>query len=275
MGNLSISKGKIPSLKVYETDLRYAREHWFTVIPSLNSVCPICSIGWSLDGVDFSLAFLDISPVSEGHTQIIPKCKLHLHLTIPAESFSPCFFIDHAVTLADLPDEYLKDILPIAKKVALSTGVQNYNLLQVSLSHVGYVIQRLISSMVEQWKTRVPGTPLCQEKLNGVLNCPTARWSRTLPRYTQNEWGWWSSPWHCDELASEEAYQRGTAGYFRQDEESNVIVIRKLVCLIEKSHSNSMVVHGLVFLIFVLKDQPRSCWISHEAGRSREMSSLC
>ncbi|KII89858.1 hypothetical protein PLICRDRAFT_174678 [Plicaturopsis crispa FD-325 SS-3] len=86
-----IVKGTIPSFKIYET------EH--------------------------SLAFLDISPVAEGHTQVIPKY--------------------HARTIGDLPDEYLRDIGPVVKKVALSTGVEQYNVLQnngkLAFQHVDHV----------------------------------------------------------------------------------------------------------------------------------------
>lgn len=38
---------------------------------------------------------------------------------------------DHAKTLGDLPDEYLRDIGPLLKRVALATGVEQYNILQV------------------------------------------------------------------------------------------------------------------------------------------------
>jgi hypothetical protein len=38
---------------------------------------------------------------------------------------------DHAETLADLPDEYLREIGPVIKKVALATGVEQYNVVQV------------------------------------------------------------------------------------------------------------------------------------------------
>jgi hypothetical protein len=31
----------------------------------------------------------------------------------------------------ELPDEYLADALPIAKKIAVAQGVENYNILQV------------------------------------------------------------------------------------------------------------------------------------------------
>jgi hypothetical protein len=32
----------------------------------------------------------------------------------------------------ELPDEYLADALPLAKKIAVAQGVENYNILQVS-----------------------------------------------------------------------------------------------------------------------------------------------
>jgi hypothetical protein len=37
---------------------------------------------------------------------------------------------DHAEKLHELPDEYLTDVLPIAKKIAAAQGLENYNLLQ-------------------------------------------------------------------------------------------------------------------------------------------------
>ncbi|KAK7692518.1 hypothetical protein QCA50_004146 [Cerrena zonata] len=87
----AIIRGAIPAFKVYET------EH--------------------------TLAFLDISPVSEGHTQVIPKY--------------------HARTLGDLPDEYLADIGPVLKKVARATGAEQYNVLQnngkLAFQHVDHV----------------------------------------------------------------------------------------------------------------------------------------
>ena len=39
--------------------------------------------------------------------------------------------LDHARTIADLPDEYLSDIGPVVKKVAIATGAENYNVIQV------------------------------------------------------------------------------------------------------------------------------------------------
>jgi diadenosine tetraphosphate (Ap4A) HIT family hydrolase len=39
--------------------------------------------------------------------------------------------IDHAAKMHELPDEYLSDAMPVAKKIALAQGVENYNILQV------------------------------------------------------------------------------------------------------------------------------------------------
>lgn len=60
-------------------------------------------------------AFLDINPLSEGHTLIIPKY--------------------HGAKVHEIPDEYLTDIIPAAKKIALALGATpddtfQYNLLQ-------------------------------------------------------------------------------------------------------------------------------------------------
>jgi len=53
---------------------------------------------------------MDIAPLSKGHALIIPKY--------------------HGEKLTDLPDEYLADTLPLAKKIATAQGVKDYNILQ-------------------------------------------------------------------------------------------------------------------------------------------------
>ncbi|KAI8328248.1 HIT-like domain-containing protein [Chlamydoabsidia padenii] len=73
-----IIRGEIPSNKIAETDKSYA--------------------------------FLDINPLSEGHTLVIPKY--------------------HAEFFHQVPEDYLADILPLAKKVAVAQGFDQYNLLQ-------------------------------------------------------------------------------------------------------------------------------------------------
>ncbi|KAF8228789.1 HIT domain protein, partial [Tricholoma matsutake] len=59
---------------------------------------------------DLSYAFLDKFPIAEGHTQIIPKY--------------------HCNRMDELPDEYLAEILLLAKKVAKANGLPEYNILQ-------------------------------------------------------------------------------------------------------------------------------------------------
>lgn len=59
-----------------------------------------------------SLAFLAKPPVSHGHTLIIPKY--------------------HSRTLTDpgIPDEFLADVGPIMKKIAVMNGEDSYNIIQ-------------------------------------------------------------------------------------------------------------------------------------------------
>lgn len=86
-----------------------------SVARSLTS-CIFCKIikgdipSFKLIETDFSYSFLDIGPLSKGHALIIPK--------------------DHAAKLHELPDEYLADAMPIAKKIAAAQGLENYNILQ-------------------------------------------------------------------------------------------------------------------------------------------------
>lgn len=71
-------------------------------------------------------------PVTEGHTQIIPKCEQVCAFNAFVSDSTP----DHAKKLGDLPDEYIRDIGPLCKKIALATGVEQYNIIQVRPSHV-------------------------------------------------------------------------------------------------------------------------------------------
>ncbi|KAF8914943.1 HIT-like domain-containing protein [Mucidula mucida] len=115
----AIISGKVPSHKVYETDK--------------------------------CLAFLDIMPTTEGHTQVIPKY--------------------HAKTLGDLPDEYLSAIGPVVKKIALSTGVEQYNIVQnngkLAFQHIDHVhfhvvpkpneTEGLVLTLGQNWPQRKAG----------------------------------------------------------------------------------------------------------------------
>ena len=59
---------------------------------------------------DKVFAFLDINPLSDGHLLLIPKT--------------------HAERLHQVPDDELAEILVVAKKLALKSGVVDYNILQ-------------------------------------------------------------------------------------------------------------------------------------------------
>ncbi|KAL3461353.1 HIT-like domain-containing protein [Aspergillus heterothallicus] len=59
---------------------------------------------------DKVFAFLDIQPLSRGHALVIPKY--------------------HGEKLTDIPDDYLAEVLPVAKKIAQATNAGDYNILQ-------------------------------------------------------------------------------------------------------------------------------------------------
>ncbi|KAF8516462.1 HIT-like protein, partial [Hysterangium stoloniferum] len=78
--------------------------------------CIFCKIikseipSFKLVETELSYSFLDIGPLSKGHAVIIPKY--------------------HGEKLHDIPDEYLTDAMPIAKKIAQALGCVDYNILQ-------------------------------------------------------------------------------------------------------------------------------------------------
>ncbi|RKP04648.1 putative HNT1-adenosine 5`-monophosphoramidase [Thamnocephalis sphaerospora] len=82
------------------------------------SDCIFCKFAKGTDNIpihkvyetDKTLAFLDISPLAEGHVLVIPK--------------------EHYQFFHEVDDASLADLLPVAKKVALAVGAENYNLLQ-------------------------------------------------------------------------------------------------------------------------------------------------
>lgn len=84
----------------------------------------------------FNYSFLDIGPLSKGHALVIPKCTCithHSQLLRDHDHADICtdVRVDHAEKLTEVPDEYLADTLPLAKKIASALGAENYNLLQV------------------------------------------------------------------------------------------------------------------------------------------------
>ncbi|KAI9495466.1 HIT-like domain-containing protein [Zychaea mexicana] len=107
---------------------------------------------------DKACAFLDINPISEGHCLVIPKY--------------------HGEFFHQIPDDYLADILPLARKVALASGLDEaqYNLLQNNgpmahqvVPHVHFHIipkPRKEEGLIVGW----PMKEASQDKLKGTLN---------------------------------------------------------------------------------------------------------
>ncbi|KAJ3917979.1 HIT-like domain-containing protein, partial [Lentinula edodes] len=73
--------------------------------------------------LSFVYSFLDVGPIAIGHSMVIPKY--------------------HAAKMHELPDEYLADALPIAKKIALAQGAENYNILQNNGALAHQVVQHV------------------------------------------------------------------------------------------------------------------------------------
>ncbi|PWY94424.1 HIT domain protein [Aspergillus sclerotioniger CBS 115572] len=82
----------------------------------MSAACIFCKIikgdipSFKLFESDKVFAFLDIQPLSRGHALVIPKY--------------------HGAKLTDIPDEDLREILPVAKKIAQVTGAEDFNILQ-------------------------------------------------------------------------------------------------------------------------------------------------
>jgi diadenosine tetraphosphate (Ap4A) HIT family hydrolase len=87
----------------------------------------LTSCDFNPHGSSCSFAFLDINPLSKGHALVIPKCKSDRE---QGRFTDHSLFPDHAEKMHDLPDDNLRDILPIAKKIALAQGFPDYNVLQ-------------------------------------------------------------------------------------------------------------------------------------------------
>jgi diadenosine tetraphosphate (Ap4A) HIT family hydrolase len=80
---------------------------------------------------DKTLAFLDINPLSRGHSVRRPPAPTRP--TEPNTNKRPVQLIipkHHGVKLTDVPDDALTEILAVAKRIARATGAVDWNLLQ-------------------------------------------------------------------------------------------------------------------------------------------------
>ncbi|OMJ23937.1 Hit family protein 1 [Smittium culicis] len=95
---------------------------------------------------ELSYAFLDIGPLSKGHALVIPKY--------------------HAEKTHQVPDEYLADILPQTRKLALAMGLTDYNILQnngaIAHQEVMHVHYHLIPKPDEETGLKMHWKPISQ-----------------------------------------------------------------------------------------------------------------
>ncbi|KAA8915329.1 hypothetical protein TRICI_002513 [Trichomonascus ciferrii] len=82
-----------------------------------------------------TLAFMDISPTAPGHVLVIPKY--------------------HGEKLHDIPDDSLSELLPVAKKIAVASGLNiqgldgpGYNILQNNGSIAHQVVDHVHVHMI-------------------------------------------------------------------------------------------------------------------------------
>ncbi|KAI8393820.1 hit family protein 1 [Radiomyces spectabilis] len=94
----------------------YIKRTMSTTTKHMDDDCIFCKIvrgkvpSKKVAETDKSFAFMDIEPLSSGHVLIIPKY--------------------HAKYMHELPDEYLSDVMPIAKRIAIAADLDQYNVLQ-------------------------------------------------------------------------------------------------------------------------------------------------
>ena len=107
---------------------------------------------------DFTLAFLDISPISNGHTIIIPK--------------------NHYSNLEDISDNDLSEVYKVAKLLAIkirkALNVDGYNVLQNNFIAAGQVIKHFHVHIIprslddNKFQIKIPRTKASEQDLEKV-----------------------------------------------------------------------------------------------------------
>jgi len=108
---------------------------------------------------DKNLAFLDIFPVSEGHTIVIPK--------------------NHYKNLEEIPNNELSELFEIVKKVSIlihkKLKVDGYNILQNNFRAAGQVVNHFHVHIIPRsredgkFKLFIPKNQAKEEELNQIL----------------------------------------------------------------------------------------------------------
>ncbi len=104
------------------------------------------------------LAFLDISPISKGHTIVIPK--------------------NHYSNLEDIPNyeltEVYKEVKNLATKIHKNLKIDGYNILQNNFAAAGQVIKHFHIHIIprnyddEKFRIKIPRTQAPEDELNEV-----------------------------------------------------------------------------------------------------------
>jgi len=108
---------------------------------------------------DLNLAFLDISPISKGHTIIIPK--------------------NHYSTLEDIPDHELIEAFKLVKMISMrihqKLEITGYNILQNNFAAAGQVINHFHIHIIprnfddDKFRVSIPRNQASDEELNEIL----------------------------------------------------------------------------------------------------------
>lgn len=78
--------------------------------------------------------------------------------------------LDCGVKLADIPDEFLQETMPIAKKIAIATGAVDYNILQNNGANAHQVVQHVHFHVIPK--------PSASEESGLVIGWPTQKLSQ-------------------------------------------------------------------------------------------------
>lgn len=108
---------------------------------------------------DLNLAFLDISPISKGHTIVIPK--------------------NHYPNLENIPNyelsELYKDVKILATNIHKKLKIDGYNILQNNFPAAGQVIEHFHIHIIprnfddKKFQIKIPRTQASEKELNEVF----------------------------------------------------------------------------------------------------------
>ena len=109
---------------------------------------------------DLNLAFLDIFPISKGHTIVISK--------------------NHYSNLEDIPESELAELYKVVKQVAFmihkKLGIDGYNIVQNNFSAAGQVVKHFHVHIIprnsndQKFKIKIPRNQATEQELGDVVN---------------------------------------------------------------------------------------------------------